>query len=62
METKYKHLSCEERALIQLKLEHGCTLQAIACSVQRSPGTIHREVTRARYRVVENAPSPDEAP
>ena len=46
MDTKYKHLSCEERALIQLMLEQGCTLRAIARSVQRSPSTISREVAR----------------
>ncbi|MEX3605888.1 MAG: helix-turn-helix domain-containing protein [Burkholderia sp.] len=29
----YKHLSCEERTLIQLSLEQGCKLQAIACKL-----------------------------
>jgi hypothetical protein len=30
MGTNYKHLSCEERAMIQLSLEQGCTLRTIA--------------------------------
>ncbi len=30
MGTTYKHLSCEERTMIQLSLEQGCTLRAIA--------------------------------
>ena len=46
MDTQYKHLSCEERALIQLMLEQGSTLRAIARSVLRSPSTISREVAR----------------
>ncbi|MEX3548530.1 MAG: hypothetical protein VB125_05430 [Burkholderia sp.] len=32
----YKHLSCEERALIHLSLERGCKLRAIA------PRSLHR--------------------
>ena len=46
METNYKHLSCEERTMIQLSLEQGCTLRAIARSVQRAPSTISRELSR----------------
>ena len=45
MDTKYKHLSCEERALIQSMLEQGSTLRAIARSVLRSPSTISRDAT-----------------
>ncbi|MBK8132291.1 MAG: IS30 family transposase [Gammaproteobacteria bacterium] len=46
MGTNYKHLSCEERAMIQLHLEQGCTLRAIARSVQRAPSSISRELRR----------------
>jgi IS30 family transposase len=46
MVTNYKHLSCEERTMIQLSLERGCTLRAIARSVQRAPSTITRELAR----------------
>ncbi len=46
MGTKYKQLSCEERTMIQFRLEQGCTLRAIACSVNRCPGTISRELAR----------------
>jgi hypothetical protein len=38
MGTNYKHLGCEERTMIQLSLEQGCTLRAIARSVQRGRG------------------------
>ena len=50
MEKKYEHLSIEERALIQAKLETGCTLRAIARGVQRSPSTISREIKRNGWR------------
>ena len=46
MGTNYKHLSCEERTMIQLSLEQGCTLRAIARSVQRAPSSISRELRR----------------
>ncbi len=46
MGTNYEHLSCEERTMIQLSLEQGCTLRAIALSVQRAPSTISRELKR----------------
>jgi transposase, IS30 family len=46
MGTTYKHLSCEERTMIQLSLEQGCTLRAIARSVQRSPSSVSRELKR----------------
>ena len=44
MGTNYKHLSCEERTMIQLSLEQRCTLRAIARSVQRAPSSISREL------------------
>jgi transposase, IS30 family len=46
MGTHYKHLSMEERTMIQMELEQGCTLRAIAVSVQRPPSTISRELKR----------------
>jgi IS30 family transposase len=45
MET-YKHLNCEERTMIQLSLEQGCKLRAIARSLQRAPSSISRELRR----------------
>ena len=42
----YTHLSCEERVMIQLMLEQGRTLRAIARSVHRAPSTISRELAR----------------
>jgi IS30 family transposase len=46
MGTNYKHLSMEERTMIQMGLEQGCTLRAIALSVQRPPSTVSRELKR----------------
>jgi IS30 family transposase len=56
MGTNYKHLSCEERTLIQLSLEQGCTLRAIARSVQRAPSSISRELNRNGWQNPVNAP------
>ncbi|MEX3547897.1 MAG: helix-turn-helix domain-containing protein, partial [Burkholderia sp.] len=42
----YKHLSCEERTLIQLSLEQGCKLRTIAHSLHRAPSSISRELRR----------------
>jgi len=46
MGTTYEHLSCEERTMIQLSLERGSTLRAIARSVLRAPSSISRELKR----------------
>ena len=46
MGTNFKHLSCEERTLIQLSLEQGCSLRVIARSLQRAPRAISRELKR----------------
>ena len=46
MGTNYKLLSCEERTIIQLTLEQGCTLRVIARSLQRAPGLIRHELKR----------------
>ena len=50
MGKNYEHLSVEERALIQCKLEQGCKLRAIARSLQRAPSTISRELKRCGWR------------
>jgi IS30 family transposase len=50
MKTTYIHLTCEERTMIQLSLEQGCTLRAIARSVQRAPSSISRELSRNGWR------------
>jgi len=46
MKTKYKHFNCEERTLIQLSLERGCTLRAIARSLDRNPSSLSRKLSR----------------
>ena len=46
MGTNYKLLSCEERTIIQLSLEQGCTLRVIVRSLQRAPSSISRELKR----------------
>ena len=56
MGTNYKHLSCEERTMIQLSLEQGCTLRAIARSVQRAPSSISRELKRNGWINLATAP------
>jgi IS30 family transposase len=50
MGKNYEHLSVEERALIQSKLELGCKLRAIARSLQRAPSTISRELKRCGWQ------------
>jgi len=52
----YEHLNCEERTMIQLSLEQGCTLRAIARSVQRSPSSISRELHRNGWSNPATAP------
>ena len=49
MKTKYKHLNCEERILIQLSLEKGCTIRAIALSLDRSASSVSRELARNNW-------------
>ena len=53
----YEHLTIEERALIQTKLETGCKVRAIAGSLQRSPSTISRELKRCGWQ--SQAPVPN---
>ena len=49
MKTKYKHFNCEERVLIQLSLEKGCTIRAIALSLYRSASSVIRELARNNW-------------
>ena len=46
MGTNHEQLSCEERTMIQLSLEQGCMLRAIARSMHRAPSSISRELAR----------------
>lgn len=46
MEKHYRHLSVEERSLIQLSLEAGKSLSAIGWSLDRATSTISRELSR----------------
>lgn len=50
MGKKYDHLSVEERALIQAKLECRCSVRAIARTLHRSPSTISRELKRCGWQ------------
>lgn len=49
MGKQYSQLSCEDRVLIQLALEQGKSLRSIARSLERSVGTISRELLRNGY-------------
>jgi IS30 family transposase len=46
MPKTYNHLSLEERALVQVMLDHDCSLRAIARKLRRSASTITREFAR----------------
>jgi len=46
MPQTYTHLSLQERALMQVWLEHGVSLRAIASHLKRAPSTITRELSR----------------
>ena len=46
MSKTYTHLSLEERALLQVWLEHDLSLRAIARKLRRAPSTITRELSR----------------
>jgi IS30 family transposase len=49
MKTKYKHLNCEERVLIQLSLEKGSTIRAITLSLDRSASSVSRELASNQW-------------
>lgn len=42
----YHHIRPEERAMIQIKLNDQCSICEIACSIERSPSTVSREIER----------------
>jgi IS30 family transposase len=58
MNTKYKHLNCEERTLIQLSLERGSTIRAIARSLDRCPSSISQELARNQWCGPRLVPAP----
>ncbi|MBS3911886.1 MAG: helix-turn-helix domain-containing protein, partial [Hydrogenophaga sp.] len=58
MPKTYTHLSLEDRALMQVWLEHNLSLRAIACKLRRAPSTITREFARNHGRL----PAADSAP
>jgi transposase, IS30 family len=60
MGIKYWHLSLEERAVIQAKLDEGCCVRQISQSLGRAPSTISRELKRCGWagpKVVRYMPS-----
>ena len=52
MAKNYEHLSVEERALIQVQLEQGFKLRAIARSLKRHASTLSREFKRNGYKPI----------
>jgi IS30 family transposase len=60
MSKTYNHLSLEDRAVMQVLLDHRCSLRAIARKLQRSASTISRELARSGGAVTDPlaAPSP----
>jgi IS30 family transposase len=60
MSKTYNHLSLEDRAVMQVMLDHRCSLRAIARKLQRSASTISRELARSGGAVTDPlaAPSP----
>lgn len=45
----YRHLSLKEREMILIMINGGANLRSIALSINRSPSTISREMTRNQY-------------
>ena len=64
MSKTYTHLSLEERALMQVWLEHNLSLRAIARKLRRAPSTITREFSRNNGHLPEpcSAPVPGRPP
>ncbi|MEX3605579.1 MAG: helix-turn-helix domain-containing protein [Burkholderia sp.] len=46
---------CEERTMIQLSLEQGCKVRAIARTLHRGPSSISRGLRRNSWRAPEPA-------
>jgi hypothetical protein len=47
MSKTYNHLNLEERAVMQVMLDHDCSLRAIARKLSRNASTISRELARS---------------
>ena len=58
MSKTYTHLSLEERAVMQVWLEHNVSLRGIARKLGRAPSSITREFARNHGRVPEPNPVP----
>jgi len=58
MSKTYNHLSLEERAVMQVMLDHSCSLRAIARKLRRSASTILRELVRGGGAVTEPLAAP----
>lgn len=54
MKKSYQHLNCTERAIIQVGLEHGCSLRTIARSLNRPVSTVSRELHRNSWEPPES--------
>ena len=48
---KHKHLTYEDRLIIQQELENSTSLHKIAQRLRKSDSTISREIIRNRYQV-----------
>ncbi|WP_170115355.1 helix-turn-helix domain-containing protein, partial [Xanthomonas oryzae] len=46
MGTQYRHLGSEERALLQIELGNGMSINSIARRLNRSASTLSREIRR----------------
>jgi IS30 family transposase len=58
MPKTYNHLSLEDRAGMQVMLDHGCSLRAIARKLRRSASTISRELARSGGAVTDPLAAP----
>jgi len=59
MPKTYTHLSLEERALMQVWLEHNLSLRAIARKLSRAPSSISREFARNKGRLPQASMAPE---
>ena len=46
MDKKYEQLKAEERATVMLMRREGCSVRAVARTLQRAPSSISRELAR----------------
>ena len=49
---KGKHLTFEERIVIQIRLKDGCSIRAIAREIGCSPSTVSNEIERGTVSLV----------